>query len=158
MQNREKKFNNRNRNQKQQRSKFEPVTFKKSFDAFDAGLNEVRSIDEYINCIFVDYEDQERIDPITTTEEAKKAIVKDLLENIPEFNNADTKFQALNISSNKVSYKLSTGVSFGWKSTFNKEDSVTTYEFTITALTYSELKYLRETFETMAGWEPVEKK
>ena len=151
-QNKEKRnFNNKNRNQKP-RTKFEPVTFLKKFDNFEDGLDEVRKYNEYIDCIFVDYESDE--DSKNAVKYAKKAIVYDLSENIPDFENENTKFQALNISSNKVSYKLSTGISFGWKSVYNKESGIT-YEFSLTALTYSELKHLRETIGS--DWNVLER-
>ena len=152
------KNNEKRRNgNRQQRPKFEQVTLKKVYETFENGLNDLRSIDQELNCIFADFESTNDI-TITKPADAKAAILRDLSENIPEFSNKDTKYYALNISSNRVVYKLpSTGISFGWKLVYDRETETTTYEFTVIASTYSAMKYIGNELIDNYGWDKVEK-
>lgn len=147
------KNNNNNRGKRTQRPKFEQVTLEKTYESFEEGINDLRETDQNIDCIFFDYQQE----PVTTPAEAKAAIVKDLSENIPEFSNKDTKYIALNISSNRVVYKLSTGISFGWKLVYDKETDTTSYRFTVIVATYPAMKYVGSKLIEMFGWEQIQK-
>ena len=147
------KNNNNNRGKRTQRPKFEQVTLEKTYESFEEGINDLRETDQNIDCIFFDYQKE----PVTTPAEAKAAIVKDLSENIPEFSNKDTKYIALNISSNRVVYKLSTGISFGWKLVYDKETDTTSYRFTVIVATYPAMKYIGSKLIEDFGWEQIQK-
>lgn len=146
-----KKQNNR-QGRKPQRERFNAVTFKTTTTDFESGLDQLRTIDS-INKVFSSHEESEEC-VVNTTELAKEAIISDLYSNIPEYNNKETRYYALNISAYKVSYKLGNNIAFGWQLTYDRETKESTYELMVVV---TSKEALEEVEPKLTNWTKTEK-
>ena len=100
------------------RRKSEPVTFRKHFATFEEAINALRKTDKAINDIFMDtVEEGEEVAEtvaITDPKQAIEYVTKDFNNFLPDLMGNENIYLALNISANKVTYRVDKELAFGW--------------------------------------------
>ena len=104
-------------NKNTNRRKPNPVTFRKHFPSFEEAIEALMKADDVIFSIFaVKEEDKsEEITAVTPSlKEAIDKIVADFSGYTPDLIENENIYAALNVSNNKLTYRLDRSRSFGW--------------------------------------------
>ena len=117
---------------KELRKNFVITTYKKSFDSFSAGINELREISEVAAKILGVEEE------LTPTTAAQK-VMDEFANNFPSVEDGQNIFWSVDISASRCVIKTNDYVSFGWKYRYNRdrktgETTISDIEMQITIL------------------------
>ena len=99
------------------RRKPNPVTFRKHFPSFEEAIEALMKADDVIFSIFAvkEEENSEEITAVTPSlKEAIDKIVADFSGYTPDLIENENIYAALNVSNNKLTYRLDRSRSFGW--------------------------------------------
>lgn len=112
--------------------RFEPVTYTKQFDTFKDGIDELKMMYPLFNEIITlngEY------DPLTPAD-AMACMTQTFMDNLPDVNENENLFWAINASATRCVIKTNHKISFGWKYHYNTKADQKVYdvEFTITLL------------------------
>lgn len=104
-------------NKNTNRRKPNPVTFRKHFPSFEEAIEALMKADDVIFSIFAvkEEENSEEITAVTPSlKEAIDKIVADFSGYTPDLIENENIYAALNVSNNKLTYRLDRSRSFGW--------------------------------------------
>ena len=104
-------------NKNTNRRKPNPVTFRKHFTSFEEAIEALMKADDVIFSIFAvkEEENSEEITAVTPSlKEAIDKIVADFSGYTPDLIENENIYAALNVSNNKLTYRLDRSRSFGW--------------------------------------------
>lgn len=102
-------------NKNTNRRKPNPVTFRKHFPSFEEAIEALMKADDVIFSIFAVEEGSEELTAVTPSlKEAIDRIVEDFSKYTPDLIENQDIYAALNVSNNKLTYRLDRSRSFGW--------------------------------------------
>ena len=135
---------------KELRKNFIITTYKKSFDDFSAGIDELRGMSSVVLDVLGKEEE------LTPTTAAKK-VMDSFANNFPSAEDGENIFWSVDISASRCMIKTDKHISFGWKFRYNRDRS--TGECTISDIEM-QITILRENQDitdeaTANGWTAV---
>lgn len=146
----------------EKRRKADPVTIRKHFESFGDALNALRKADEAINDIFVvENEEGELVTTdITSPIEAINLIVNDFAGYTPDLIGNANIYVSLNVTSNKLTYRIDKKLSFGWLISYSVKEGHAVIEDVSAQITAYDVNSLKDMILELTGdgWEQLASK
>lgn len=137
---------------REMKSNFVVTTYKKTFDSFSAGIDELRTTCPLAATILGDGE-------LTTTTSARK-LLGAFNDKFPCLESGENVFWALDISASRCLLKTNEHVSFGWKYRYTRDKETGKYSISEIEMQVTIMKQndTITTAATEAGWEAIPNK
>ena len=142
----------------ERKRKADPVTLRKHFATFEEALSALRKADEGINNIFItEEEDGKTVEDITSPLEAINLIVDDFSGYTPDLLGKSNIHVALDVTSNKLTYRIDKTLAFGWLIGYTVEDGHAVIHDVSAQITVYDPSSLRDLILELTGdnWEQL---